>query len=257
MRSREDLTAYTPPDPAAEGRLNDIITAVAMNRDLGEEAVAILGGVNGPLTLAWMLVGYENICMKLFDDQAFLKQVARLAADFGVIAIDRMAAAGVDAMIVSEDLGSSSGGLLSPKHFNDVFKPALGTLIQRAEERGLPTIVHSCGRIYEYLNDLVDLEMTALHALQRTAGMDLAQVKTRYGDHICLIGNIDSSRTLPYGTPEEIRQEVKDAIQAAAPGFGYILGSDHSLHDGISVEAMQTMFDAAREYGTYPVSVQA
>jgi uroporphyrinogen decarboxylase len=66
---------------------------------------------------------------------------------------------------------------------------------------------------------------------------------------LCIIGNIDSSRTLPFGTPEEVAAEVRQAIDIAAPGGGYILASDHSLHDGISIENILTMFRVGAEYG--------
>jgi uroporphyrinogen decarboxylase len=73
--------------------------------------------------------------------------------------------------------------------------------------------------------------------------------KENWGHRFCLIGNIDSSRTLPYGTPQDVEAEVKEAIDIAAPGGGYILASDHSLHDGISVENILTLSRVGREYG--------
>jgi uroporphyrinogen decarboxylase len=79
--------------------------------------------------------------------------------------------------------------------------------------------------------------------------MDLHDIKERYGNRFCLIGNIDSSRTLPYGTPAEVAAEVREAIDIAAPGGGYILASDHSLHDGIPLENITTLFHVGAEYG--------
>jgi uroporphyrinogen decarboxylase len=81
--------------------------------------------------------------------------------------------------------------------------------------------------------------------------MDLALVKKKYGDKICIVGNIDSSRTLPFGTPEQIEAETLAALRIAAPGYGYILASDHSLHDGIPVKSILQMFDVARKHGVY------
>ena len=251
LKSRDDLKGYVPPDPWAAGRMDDIQVAAAMNRRLGRDAVAVLGGVGGPLTVAWMLVGYERICLCLYDDPEFLVRVAQLAAEFAVAAITRMAEAGVDGMIVSEDLGASAGGLLSPTHFRQIHKPALGRIISHAKDLGLPVLLHSCGCIWDYLDDVVELGIDALHPLQRTAGMDLARAKAQYGSRICIVGNVDSSVALPYGTPEDVEREVREAIQIAAPGYGYILACDHSLHDGIPVANILAMFDAGRKYGSY------
>ena len=132
----------------------------------------------------------------------------------------------------------------------------------RGDFSGRSTIANICCRplsnwsttwtdsaVRSYLEDLAQTKIAAVHPLQRTAGMDLREVKETYGDRFCIIGNIDSSRTLPYGTPEEVAAEVRDAIDIAAPGGGYILASDHSLHDGISVENITMMFQLGAEYG--------
>jgi uroporphyrinogen decarboxylase len=251
LPDRAALAGYVPPDPMAPGRMSEIETAVAMNRALGEQERFILGGVGGPLTTAWMLVGYEDICLSLYDDPDFLKEVVQLAVDFAIPAATRMAEAGVDGMTVSEDLGSSCAGLIAPEHFRAIFKPALGAIISHVKSLGLPVLLHSCGHIYEYIDDLIALGIDALHPLQRTAGMDIARVKAQYGDRVCLVGNIDSSRTLPYGTPADVEAEVREAIAVAVPGNGYILASDHSLHDGIPVENIRTMIAAGRKYGVY------
>jgi uroporphyrinogen decarboxylase len=81
--------------------------------------------------------------------------------------------------------------------------------------------------------------------------MNLARVKAKYGCKVCIIGNIDSSRTLPFGTPDQIEAETLEALRIAAPGYGYILASDHSLHDGIPVNNILLMFDCARRHGVY------
>ena len=79
--------------------------------------------------------------------------------------------------------------------------------------------------------------------------MDLGCVKENYGGRFAIIGNIDSSRTLPFGTPEEVAAEARQAIDIAAPGGGYVLASDHSLHDGIPVENIQEMRRVGLEHG--------
>lgn len=79
--------------------------------------------------------------------------------------------------------------------------------------------------------------------------MDLAEVKRVYGKRFCLIGNIDSSRTLPFGTPADVEAEAREAMDVAAPGGGYILASDHSLHDGIPVENIRALARVGTTYG--------
>ena len=132
---------------------------------------------------------------------------------------------------------------------NGYLLPPFTELVAEIVGLGVPVLLHSCGHITDYLDDLAETKIAAVHPLQRTAGMDLCTVKECYGDRFCLIGNIDSSRTLPYGTPEQVAAEVREAIDIAAPGGGYVLASDHSLHDGIPVENITTMFEVGAEYG--------
>lgn len=251
IRSRKDLRHYTVPGPLADGRTNELHAAVVINQNLGDKAVAVMGSVKGPLTITWYLLGYEKICLTLYDDPEFLEELAEIAVDFALKMIPRIAATGVDAMIIANDYGASAQGLLKPAHFKATYKPVLKKMVDGIKAQELPVFFHCCGCIRDYLDDLMEIGTDALHPLQRTAGMDLAAVKAKYGSRLCIIGNVDSSRTLPFGSPGQIEAETREALRIAAPGFGYILASDHSLHDGIPVKNILWMFDCARKYGTY------
>ena len=136
------------------------------------------------------------------------------------------------------------------EHFHKFFLPSLIELIDYIDSLGVPVLLHSCGNINEYLDDLARTKISAIHPMQRTAKMDIGKIKQRYGERLCLIGNIDSSQTLPYGTPEQVAAETRETIDIAAPGGGYILASDHSLHDGIPIENIVKMMEVGLEYGS-------
>jgi len=175
--------------------------------------------------------------------------VCRISNEFFKEAARQSVEAGCVGVWVSEDLGSSSGGLFSLDHYREFLLPPFVEIVDYVASLGVPALLHSCGCISAYLEDLAQTQISAVHPLQRTAGMDLRTVKQQYGDRWCLVGNIDSSRTLPYGTPDDVADEVREAIDVAAPGGGYVLASDHSLHDGIPVENIVTLFRTGAEYG--------
>ena len=251
LQSREGLRHYTVPDPLADGRMNELNTAVAINQTLGDKAVAVMGSVNGPLTITWYLLGYERDLPDPLRRSEFLEELAAIAVDFALKLIPRIASTGVDAMIIADDYGASAQGLLKPAHFKAIYKPALKKIVDGIKAHNLPVFFHCCGCIHDYLDDLVEIGIDAIHPLQRTAGMDVAAAKAKYGNRVCIIGNVDSSRTLPFGSPEQIEAETIEALRIAAPGYGYILASDHSLHDGIPVKNILLMFDCARKNGVY------
>jgi len=245
IKGRRDLTGYRPPDPTLPGRDSEIRAVVGMDN----ENIAVLGGVTGPLTTTWMLMGYEQISYALYDDPGLITQVLKISNEYYKEAARLCVEAGCMGMWVSEDLGDSTRGFFRLEQFRKYFLPPLAELVEYIHSLNVPVLLHSCGHIADYLDDLAQTKIASVHPLQRTAGMDLCQVKEKYGERFCIIGNIDSSRTLPYGTPADVAAEVREAIDVAAPGGGYILASDHSLHDGIAVENIVELFRVGREYG--------
>lgn len=245
INSRADLAKYRPPDPTLPGRDADIRVACQMPND----NLAICGGVLGPFTCAWLLMGYETICLAMYDDPGIVTACCKFAVDYGKEAARLSVAAGCDAMWISDDFGDSHAGFLNSDMFREHVLPYFNELVDCIHNLGVPVLLHSCGCVNQYLDDLAQTKIASIHPLQRTAKMDLRAVKEKYGKRFCIIGNIDSSRTLPYGKPAAVEAEAKEAIEIAAPGGGYILASDHSLHDGIPMENILALREAGLKYG--------
>lgn len=245
--TREDFEKYRCPDPLLPGRDLDLKQTLENNRD---SKLAITCGIQGPLTTAWLLMGFENICYALYDDPALLESVFAMSNEFFKKAARIAVECGIDGIWISEDLGDSKSVLFSRDLYVKHFYPYFRDLVSYVDSLGVPALLHSCGQISEYLDLIADTKIRSIHPLQRTAGMDIAKVKRDYGKRFCIIGNIDSSRTLPFGSTDDVRAEVRAAIAAAAPGGGYVLASDHSLHDGIPLENIEAMFDEGLRAGT-------
>lgn len=245
IKGREDLRRWESPDPTLPGRTSGIEEFHTLDHD----NLALCPGITGPFTTCWLLMGYEQICFALYDDPSLLTDIFRASNDFNMEATRLAVAAGADAIWIGDDLGDSRSGFMKTSHFQKYYLPYLAELVECVDGLGVPVLLHCCGHFKTYLPDLAQTKISAIHPMQRTANMDLRWVKENYGARFGLIGNIDSSRTLPFGTPEEVIAEAKEAIEIAAPGGGYILASDHSLHDGISVENILALRQAGRDYG--------
>lgn len=245
IKSMDDLRNYRMPDPTLPGRDAELRIGRAMPND----DLLISGGITGPLTTAWLLMGYEALAYAMYDQPELVKGIFQITLDFYKEAARLSVAAGVDAMWVSEDYGDSTRAFFRVNQFRKYVLPYFAELVEYVDGLGVPVLLHSCGCITDYLDDIAQTRVKSIHPLQRTAGMDLRLVKEKYGQRFCLIGNIDSSRTLPFGTPDQVEAEVREAIDIAAPGGGYILASDHSLHDGIPLENIRRMFQVGAEYG--------
>ena len=87
------------------------------------------------------------------------------------------------------------------------------------------------------------------------ASMDIAEMKRVYGDKICLIGNIDCAHLLSFGSPEDVKNAVKECIRKASPGGGHIISSSNVIHDGVPPKNYNAMIKTTKEYGTYPIQL--
>ena len=242
-----DWTSYKRlkyPDPTARGRLTGLKAGLEKNR--GE--LAISAGVEGPFTRLWMLFGPEELLVQMHTEPEFIKTVFSDITDYLIALAQHIESAEPHVFAIAEDLGASAGPFLSLPMFEEFVLPPLERLVKAVK---LPIFFHSCGNINLYLRDLADLGIAAIHPLQRTANMSLRDVKEQFGDRLTIVGNVDSSTTLPYGTPDDVERETRECLDIAKAGGRYILASDHSLHDGIPVANIRRMFETGLRLGAY------
>jgi uroporphyrinogen decarboxylase len=253
IKDRDDLEKWlrNKPDPWLENRLKDINNAL----EISNGRIAVIGGIIGPLTLAILTLGFEGMLMKLMDEPDMVEEIFRVSTDFHKVAIEKMASAGADAIFVCEDLGFNDGIFAPPDIYRKYLFPYLSSLIDEVRIKNVPVLLHSCGNVNEVLDDLAGFGISALHPLQRKAGMDIENVRKRYGTKLCLIGNIDATDTLAYGSVRAIENEVRNTINIAGRDGAYVLASDSDYHDGIPPKNFIAMVNAARRFGKYPVKL--
>jgi hypothetical protein len=170
--------------------------------------------------------------------------------------IDAQTEAGVDGLIGGADIAHHAATMFSPAMFRRFMAPQLRRIAERCHSHGLPFFKHTDGNIEVIEEDLLlGCGIDGYHAIEPTAGMDIARLKKKYGDRITLLGNIDCGRLLSEGPQERIVEAVRQCIRDAAPGGGYVLSSSNSIHSGMPAEHFMAMLRAAREYGTYPIGV--
>ena len=113
---------------------------------------------------------------------------------------------------------------------------------------------HTCGSVYDLLPDLIEIGVDCLNPVQTDAkDMDAARLKREYGDKLSFWGGIDAKHVLPFGTPEEVWDEVKSKILALGAGGGYVLSAVHNIQPCVPMTNFMAMVDAAHELGGYPL----
>jgi uroporphyrinogen decarboxylase len=241
------------PDPELPERMAEIELA----QKLAGDRVAIVGGVQGPLTTAILISGLTNVFTKVIDDPRFVREVFKLSNEYFKVAVKKMIDAHVDVICVPEDLGFVSGPFFSVTHFRKLLLPFIEKLFDEAISAGVPTFLHCDGNIDQYLDDLLSIGFNGLHPVQRTAHMSIDRIREKYGTNVCLIGNVDSSHTLVYGTEDRIVYETLQTIRDGAVDGALILASDSDIRDEMPFDKVDLMFKTALQYGTYPIDVAA
>jgi uroporphyrinogen decarboxylase len=251
VRTPEALDHFHPPDPNAPWRMDRIKRGVDM---ASKYDLAVITGVRGPFAhAAWHFVGMQDLCMCILEDPEFVSRAVRLNTDFNLEICSRMAESGCDVFWITEDLGSNNQPLINPKQYRELFLPHLREVVQHIRSLGKVVVLHSDGYILPFLPDLVSTEINGLNPLQRSAKMDIAEVKRKFGDKICLVGNVDNYNVMELGTPADVEAAAKECIRAAARGGGLILASDHTLHEGCTLENARALIAAAHNWGQYPL----
>jgi len=164
--------------------------------------------------------------------------------------------------VSGEDLGTQNGPLYSPKMFHELILPRLRRRWQAARkllDRINPSVkimLHSCGSIRKFIPDFIQAGIQVLDPVQpHPKDMDSFELKREFGEQLCFHGGIDIQHVLPFGTTEQVEEEVKTRIQAFAKGGGYILGPAHAVQADTPPVNIVTMFQAAQRFGMYPLSL--
>ncbi len=156
----------------------------------------------------------------------------------------------VDLTYVAEDLGGQRNLLFSPTQIKDYLFPGMKRMIELAHQAGAYVFHHDDGNVTRILPELVELGIDLLNPIQwRADGMERETLKRQYGDRLAFHGAMDNQYTLPFGTVEEVRQEVRDNLRILGEGGGYILAPCHNLQPITPVENILEMYETAYEEG--------
>jgi uroporphyrinogen decarboxylase len=247
IAQQSDLDRYVPPDPLDPLRFLSLRRLVERFR--GKRLIGM--HVHDALSYPSYLRGMDTLMMDLIDNPELVHRLVEMAVQHSLSLMKRAREIGAELFVFGDDYAGTRGPLMSPDHFKTFFLPGLRRVVDAARAMNAFTVKHTDGNITPILDMIVETGIHGLHPLDPEAGMDIAKVKQRYGSSVCLIGNIDTGRILSESSPEEVDDEVRKTILAAAPGGGYIISSANSIHAKVRPENYTAMLRAARKYGRY------
>jgi uroporphyrinogen decarboxylase len=247
---REDLDAYPWPDPENDDYYRPLREAIGCL----PPGMGLVSGVGGIFTRTWMLLGLEQFCFALAEQPDLIAEIFRRAGEIQCAVLRKLLReAQVVAVWYGDDLAYTESTMVSPRVFRQYLFPWMEELAGIAHSAGLPFLFHSDGKLWDVIPDLIALGVNALHPIEPKA-MDINLVKAKYGDKLALIGNIDMN-LLTLGTPEEVRDQVRQRIKDLAPGGGYAVGANPGISYYVRPENYAAMREAVFEFGKYPIDL--
>jgi uroporphyrinogen decarboxylase len=149
---------------------------------------------------------------------------------------------------LGDDFSTQRGMMVSPEVWRKFLKPAYKKLFELVKSYNLLVWFHSCGTFRQVLPDLVDIGMDVWETVQaHLEGNDPQELKNEFGKYITFFGAINCQHTLPFGTPEDVRREVRERARILGKGGGYICGPDHSIQANMPPENLIALYDEIRK----------
>ncbi len=236
------LSGYQFPDPDAPGRFDGLAEAVARHADM------FVAGVSGDLwERASFMRPLDALLVDLYVNPGFVHELLDELCEINLRTLTRLMELPIDAVFISDDYGNQRQLMMSPDHWREFVRPRLARILDLARSGGLNTMLHSCGCVTEIIPDLIEIGLDVLHPIQPEA-MDVFALKREFGRDLTLWGGISTQRTLPRGTPEEVRAEVCEKAQRLGEGGGYILEPGITVQEDVPLENVLALIDQARDY---------
>ena len=254
----DDLETYPWPDPADPGRYRGLAEKARHLHATTRYALVASAVGMGLFEQAQWLRGTENFLVDLCLRPEFARRLIEKILEFQIQVLERyldIVGPFVELVETSDDYGMQTGLLISPQLYRQALQPShrlLNQAIKRKTEAKI--FLHSCGSITALLDDLIAAGVEVINPVQPGArDMGSRELKQRFGGKLVFHGGVDVQQVLPYGSVEEVSEEVRARIAALGPGGGYVLAPAHNLQDDVPPQNVAAMFDAAREYGCYPL----
>lgn len=247
LKSRKDWEKYQVPDPEKPGRLEPLKSLV--RRFKGKRAICC--HLHDSFNYPSYLFGLSNLMMNLIDDPGWVQEVVNACNMHCVRMVQLAVEAGADIIVFGDDVGGKSGPLISPKHYEAFFLQGLVNVTRAAHDKGALVIKHTDGNVYKLLDLFVEAGIDAFHPSDPSAGMDICDVKRKYGDHFAVVGSVDIGDPLSLWPVSKLVGEVRRQITQLAPGGGWIIASSNTIHSSVRPQNYHALVTAIHTYGWY------
>jgi uroporphyrinogen decarboxylase len=254
ISSIEDLRDYRWPDPLDPGRFAGLGERARALRREGK-AVVLAPHCVGPTEMHAFLRGWEQYYIDFALNPRLVEYLLDRIVDLKLAYWEqalREVGDDVDVVVEADDFAGQQRMLISPDTFRTMLKPRYARLFGFIHDHtSAKLFLHSCGAMRAVIGDLIDCGLDILNPVQKSAAaMDLGELKREFGrDLVFWGGGVDTQGVFASGTPDEIREDVRQSIEALAPGGGFVFATIHNTQANVPPENFVAMWEALQTYG--------
>jgi uroporphyrinogen decarboxylase len=234
----DNLQEYEFRDPDDPGRYAAYPDTLAAHGD----GFAVVNLGFSLFERAWTLTGMENLLMAMVAEKDFAHDLFDRILQFNLKVIGNACSIDIDAMMFGDDWGQQRGLIMGPGLWREFIKPRVRRMYQAVKASGKWVFIHSCGKVDEVFPDLIECGLDAFNPFQPEA-MDVFEMKRRYGQALTFYGGISTQRLLPYGTVQQVRDEVRRLLDRIGQGGGYIAAPAHAIPGDARPENVAAMIE--------------
>ncbi len=237
IKSRVDFDKISIPslDPV-KARIETYLEA-AQGTELGA-----IYSIDQPVGLAMTAIGMQDFLFALYEDPGFVNEFLDRTEEYTLALTECVVRYPLDAIWAGAPICAKAGPLLSPEMHAEFIFPRVEKVMSIIRPSGIPVVCHVDGDASQFMDWIVKTGYAAVHPFEPGIGnYDIYRMKQRYGNSLCVHGNIDVGSVLAHGTPETVRDDVIRHITRLAPGGGYICGSSHDISENVPFENFRAL----------------
>lgn len=237
-----NVETFPCPDPAEPSRYDYYEQAIASTPD--RYHVANLGF--SLYERAWTLAGMEEIMAGMVLDKSFVHRLLDRILEVNLGIIERACAHDIDAMMFGDDWGQQTGLQMGLNHWREFIKPRVCAMYGAVKAHGMRVFIHSCGKVDELFPDLIACGLDVFNPFQPEV-INVEEAKREFGRDLTFFGGISTQRTLPYGTTQQVRDEVLRLKEVVGKDGGLIAAPAHAIPGDAKPENIEAMLEVLHE----------
>lgn len=236
------VKSYTAPNINRPGNF------LEMEKDLAEKSgdfLVFASGYSGIYEKAYVVMGFEQFMTNLALKPKVVHELLDKITDYKVEMAKKIVQMGFKVAHHGDDLGTQDSTMFSKETFKEFFLPRLKRQWQVYNDAGVPIMMHSCGCLTDFLPDLIDIGLRVLEPVQPC--MDLEFLKREYGKDLVFWGGIETQNYLPFGTPEQVKENARKTIRTLGKGGGLIIGPSQEVMNDVPIENVKALVETIIE----------